>query len=175
MSKQSPNLLPTEGMIEAYEKLLKLSVKELKLLEKKAGPAFHKIIDASSEKISELGELTKEESAKIAEYLKRDLDEAARYMSDGGEEDFKKWLAIDIDVIENYLYDYFKQAADQTTVELAKLKQEAESAGYQTGEMSGPGVLTCDECGEHLHFNKVGHIPPCPKCKGTHFHRLFCR
>lgn len=174
MSKQSPTRFPTEGMGEAYEKLLKLSMKEFKLLEDKTGPALHKLIDTTSEKISELEELTKEESEKIAGYLKRDLEEAATYMTENSA-DFKKWLAIDTDIIETYLYDYFKQAADQTTVELNKLKATGESAGYNTGELTGPGVLTCDVCGEHLHFHKAGHIPPCAKCHGSHFHRLFCQ
>ena len=173
MSKQSPTRFPTEGMGEAYEKLLKLTMQEAKLLKEKTGPVLHKLIDDTSEKISELGELTEEEAEKVSDYLKRDLREAARYMVETGA-DFKKWLAIDTAIVEDYLLERFKQAADQTTIELAKLKVSAESAEYHTGEITGPGVLTCDECGEHLHFHKAGHIPPCAKCQGTHFHRLFC-
>jgi len=174
MNKKTPDLFPTEGMSEAYEKLLKLSIKELKLIETKAGPLLHELIDKASEKLSELDELTREESAKITDFLKRDLKEAANYMAESGE-DFQKWLAIDADIIENTLYDYFKQAADQTTVELAQLKADAENALYHTGEITGPGVLVCDACGENLHFKKAGHIPPCAKCRGTEFHRLMCR
>lgn len=174
MSKKTPAAFPTEGMSEAYEKLLKLSMKEFKLMEAKTGPLLHKIIDKTSEALSELDELTKEESEKISTYLKRDLKEAASYMAESGD-DFQKWLAIDADIIENYLYEHLKQAADQTTVELAQLKADAENAPYHTGEITGPGVLICDVCGEHLHFHKAGHIPPCAKCKGTYFHRLICR
>lgn len=174
MSKKSPTSFPTEGMSEAYEKLLKLSMKEFKLIENKTGPLLHKLIDKTSETLSELDELTKEESEKISNYLKRDLKEAANYMADSGN-DFQKWLAIDADIIENYLFDLFKQAADQTTVELAQLKADAENARYHTGEITGPGVLVCDACGENLHFNKAGHIPPCAKCNATYFHRMICR
>jgi len=174
MNKKSPAPFPTEGMSEAYEKLLKLSMKEFKLLEAKTGPLLHKLIDKTSESLSELDELTKEEAEKISIYLKRDLKEAASYMAETGE-DFQKWLSIDADIIENYLYDHFKQAADQTTVELNKLKAEAENASYHTGEITGPGILMCDVCGENLHFHKAGHIPPCAKCQGTYFHRLICR
>ena len=174
MNKKSPAPFPTEGMSEAYEKLLKLSMKEFKLLEAKTGPLLHKLIDKTSETLSELDELTKEEAEKVSIYLKRDLKEAASYMAETGE-DFQKWLSIDADIIENYLYDHFKQAADQTTVELAKLKAEAENARYHTGEITGPGILMCDVCGENLHFHKAGHIPPCAKCQGTYFHRLICR
>lgn len=174
MKKKPPASFPTEGMSEAYENLLKLSMKEFKLLEAKAEPLLHKLIDKTSETLSELDELTKEEAEKISTYLKRDLKEAANYMASSGE-DFQKWLSIDADIIENYLYEHFKQAADQTTVELAQLKADAENARYHTGEITGPGVLICDVCGENLHFHKAGHIPPCAKCRGTYFHRLICR
>ena len=174
MSKQSPTRFPTEGMGEAYEKLLLLTMKEARLLKDKTGPMLHKLIDVSSEKFSELGELTEEEAEKISNYLKRDLKEAAIYMTETGSE-FKKWLALETEIIEDYLLEHFKEAADQTTIELSRLKSTAENAEYHTGEITGPGVLTCDKCGEQLHFHKAGHIPPCAKCHDTHFHRLFCR
>ena len=83
----------------------------------------------------------------------------------------KNWLGFDIALIEDRLRDMFFQAADQTTKELLELKYRAEIAGYHTGEITGPGTLVCDKCQEKLHFHKAGHIPPCPKCRGTHFHR----
>ena len=173
MSKQTPTRFPTEGMGEAYEKLLLLAMKEAKLLKEKTGPALHKLIDVSGQKLSELGELTEEEAEKISEYLKRDLKEAANYMVETGAE-FKKWIGIETDIIEEYLYDHFKDAADQTTIELKHLKEVGENAEYHTGELTGPGVLICDACGEELHFAKAGHIPPCAKCHATKFHRLHC-
>lgn len=173
MSKQTPTRFPTEGMGEAYEKLLLLAMKEAKLLKEKTGPALHKLIDVSGQKLSELGELTEEEAEKVSDYLKRDLKEAASFMVEHGG-DFKKWLAIETDVIEEYIYEHLKDAADQTTIELKKLKAVGETAEYHTGELTGPGVLICDKCGEELHFSKAGHIPPCPKCHATKFHRMHC-
>ena len=174
MPDKSPKRFPTEGLGEAYEKLLILTMKESKLLKEKTGPALHNLIDDMSEKFSDLEELTKEQSEKIAEYLKRDLTEAANYMVDSGD-DFKKWLAIDTELIEDFLLDHMMQAADQTTIELNKLKNAAQTAEYHTGEVTGPGVLICDHCGEQIHFNNPGHIPPCAKCQGTQFHRLLCK
>lgn len=174
MKHKSPLRFPTEGMAEAYEKLLLLTMKEAKLLKEKTGPVLHQLIDKTSLKLSELEELTHEQTEKIAEYLKRDLTEAASYMSESGE-DFKKWLAIDAELIENFLLDQMMQAADQTTVELTRLKNAAETATYHTGEITGPGILQCDHCGEQLHFQKAGHIPPCAKCAKTDFHRLLCK
>jgi NADH pyrophosphatase NudC (nudix superfamily) len=42
---------------------------------------------------------------------------------------------------------------------------------YHTGEITGIGTLFCDNCGHSLHFSKTGHIPPCPHCSHTRFHR----
>ena len=174
MSKLPPPRDPLEVLGEAYELLLEKATEEAQKAKQVSGPALHKIIEQTSEKLSELGELTEEEAAQVSEYLKRDLREAATYMQETGE-DFKKWLAIDTAMIEDYLFERFKQAADQTTIELLKLKAAAETAEYRTGEISGPGVLMCDDCGEQLHFHRAGHIPPCPKCKHSKFHRLMCR
>jgi len=172
MNKHTPIIEPTKNMISAYEKLLKFTMDEVKLLEEKTGPALHKLIDISSKKIHELGEVTEEEAEKVSLYLKRDLTEAANFMNETGD-DLKEWLALDTEILEDYILDLFKQAADQTTIELDRIKFVAQIAEYRTGEISGPGVLMCDNCGENLHYKKPGHIPPCPKCQGTRFHRLL--
>ena len=173
MNKLPPARDPIEALGQAYELLLEKALDEAKKLQQKTGPALHEIIDASSEKLSELGELSELEARKISEYLRRDLIEAASFMAKTGST-FKTWLAIDTDLIEGYLLDRFKQASDQTTIELNMLKKNAENAEYHTGEITGPGVLICDQCGEQLHFHKAGHIPPCPKCRKSQYHRLLC-
>ena len=173
MGKLPPPRDPLEVLGEAYELLLEKSLEEAKKAKDKSAPALHKLIEESSERLTELGELTEEQAAKVSEFLRRDLKEAASYMQETGE-DFKKWLGIDTAMIEDYLFNRFKEAADQTTIELLKIKQSAENAEYHTGEIIGPGVLLCDSCGEQLHFHKAGHIPPCPKCKHSIFHRLHC-
>ena len=173
MAKLPPPRDPLEVLGEAYELLLEKAIEEASKVKQKTGPALHKIIDETSQQLSLLGELTEEEAEKVSEYLKRDLTQAAAYMQETGT-DFKKWLAIDTAMIEDYLFNRFKEAADQTTIELMQLKQAAETATYHSGEITGPGILMCDDCGEQLHFHKAGHIPPCPKCKHSEFHRLHC-
>ena len=161
---------PIEAVGEAYELLLEKSLEEARKVKDKTGPVLHDIIDKTSQTVSDLTELSKEEAEKLGSYLKRDLLDAAEFMSEQGKE-FRQWLATDVELIEDRLLDLFAQAADQTTVQLLKLKERAEAAGYHTGEMAGLGTLKCDSCGELLHFHKAGHIPPCPKCKATKFHR----
>lgn len=44
---------------------------------------------------------------------------------------------------------------------------------YRTGEICGPGTLTCDNCGSRLTMSQTGHVPPCPKCIHTEFSRSY--
>lgn len=170
MKDLEPPKDPAEVIGQAYERLLETAMEDARKLERKTGPALHELIDKAKEKLSELGEFTEEELEKVAEYLKRDLIDAAQYIAETGEE-FTDWLGFESRLIGDRLAELFAQAADQTTVELNLLREQAELAGYRTGEVTGPGTLVCDQCGEELHFHKPARIPPCPKCGGTSFHR----
>ena len=120
MNDKKPIITPTKNMVDAYVELLKFVTKEAHLLEDKTGPALHNLIDTTSKNLSKLSEVTEEEAEKISTYLKRDLRDAATFMEETGS-DFKKWLTldtIDTEIIEDFIIDQFKQAADQTTIEL---------------------------------------------------------
>jgi hypothetical protein len=155
-----------------YELLLEKAIAEIRQAEDKSGPALHRLIDKISSELNGVEYLTDEQLQQLTSGLKRDLVDAADHISKKGR-DFRSWLTFDMELIEDTLLGLFMDAADKTTVELAELKVEAMAAGYQTGEIIGFGTLMCDDCGETLHFHKPGHIPPCPKCKATHFHRTL--
>jgi hypothetical protein len=162
---------PLDIMGVAYETMLERSADEFHKLEEKSAPALHKLIDQAKEKAIELGELTEEEGSHIAEYLKRDLADANFYLSEKGKE-FRDWLGFEDSLIAHELMDRFLQAADPSIVQIHELElQLAAQSVYKTGEVTGPGALECDECGEVLHFHKAGRIPPCPKCHQTTYHR----
>jgi isocitrate dehydrogenase len=44
---------------------------------------------------------------------------------------------------------------------------------YHTGEICGPGTLTCSSCNKELKMQKAGHVPPCPACAATEFRRSY--
>ena len=134
-------------------------------------PALHRGIDSAKEKAVELGELSREEAERIGYFLKRDLEDASRYLADSGHE-LADWLQIDVGLIEGQLLEWFSEAADRTSVEWIRLQADlARNAEYHTGEIAGPGVLECVACGERIHFRDTGCIPPCPQCQGTVFRR----
>ena len=52
-----------------------------------------------------------------------------------------------------------------------------EALAFNTGEISGPGKLTCTECGAEfgsaLNLERSSRIPPCPKCHKTNFRKSY--
>jgi hypothetical protein len=127
---------------------------------KKPESSLHQLLDDASDELYQ-----------YKQYIKRDLLDAAHHLTETGEE-LKDWLGFDLLLIKNELWQQFTEAADQTTLELLKLKNIAANAEYHTGEVTGLGTLSCDQCQAQLHFHKPGRIPPCAKCHGTNFHRL---
>lgn len=140
-----------------------------------AGKSATHAIDAAMEKATELEELTREEAEIVSDYVRRDLQDAAEFISDSGSE-LRDWLRFDLDVVEQSLADMFAQMVDHTRMELDKLEQRANAIGeWHTGEIVGIGTLECKSCGEQIHFHQTGHIPPCPKCRGTTYRRISAR
>jgi len=161
---------PLDALGEAYEKLYEHTAADIHKLKDETGPGLYQIIEEAKDKAVELDELAEEDAIKLAKWLKRDLEDAIRYLAKTGHE-IKDWLGFESALLENELFYMFLDIADKTTVELQQFKENAEHPEYHTGEITGPGTLTCDECGETLHFYKAGKIPPCPKCHATIFHR----
>ncbi len=157
-----------EKMVAAYETMLE----RVNQFTGKAGPVLGNAIDHARETAVELGELSREEADKIATYIERDMKDAAEFLVET-RQDFKDWFQFDVQLIEAKLFDMFASVADQTSIELRELAERAKRVSrYKTGEIIGPGTLQCTACGEQLHFEKAGHIPPCPKCHGTEYKRV---
>lgn len=162
---------PIDILGNAYESMYEDTVKELKLAEEKSAPALKSMVEKAKAKVIEAEEISKEDADKLAGYLNRDITDTINYLSTTGKE-LKDWLGFETTFLETELVDSLLDIADPTTVELTKLRLESVPApAFHTGEVTGPGTLVCNHCGERLHFYKAGKIPPCPKCKGTDFHR----
>lgn len=167
----TPNKPDTiDRLVGAYEKMLE----RVQTGWDRAGhgvPSLGHALDQAREKAVELEELTREEADKIAEYLERDIKNAAAFLAEG-ETTLSSWLRFDLELIEERLRDLLVSVADKTRLELETLAEEAQFADlYCTGEISGPGTLVCQQCGQEMHFHAAGHIPPCPTCHATEFRR----
>lgn len=160
-----------DQLIAAYERMLARVHEGFQYAEEETLPRFRHVLDEVRDKTVELGELTREEAEKVATYLERDIQDAARYLAESGE-DLRAWWRFDLDLMEQRLLDMFTSVADQTRLQWEQLAERAWAAShYRTGEVAGPGTLVCSECGAEIHFHQPGRIPPCPKCHATLFRR----
>jgi hypothetical protein len=162
------NNIESSRLTQAYDRMLA----RVKDTLKHAEPKLHEAIDLAREKAIELEELTIEEAQDVANYLRRDMMAAGKYLASDEVEDLKSWFRFDVQLIETQLLDLLFSVADKTRLDRLNFEDELQRGNeYHTGEITGPGTLVCDACGEQINFNKTGHIPPCPKCHGTIYSR----
>lgn len=141
--------------------------------ENRTVPPLKEGLELSKQRLSELGELTKEELDKVSGYLQRDLHDAAEFLQQNGK-NLGDWLKRDLEFAEYKFAELFADLAETTRSKLDEFAERARKVGeWHTGEITGIGILQCQSCGEKLHFNTAGHVPPCPKCQGTVFRKLF--
>jgi len=164
---------PMDALGAIYEKMYEHTVENIHKVENKTEKLAHKLIDEAKDKTIKLEKLSQKEAEDLARYLKRDLNDTATYLSKTGHE-LKDWLGFETALLENEFLNLLLKVADETTVKLLQLKDDAQStSNYHSGEITGPGTLVCDQCDEKIYFYKAQKIPPCPKCKATTFHRNF--
>jgi len=159
---------PIDVLGKIYETIYEDSVTAFRNSEKKTSETLHIVIDEAGELISEAEELTREQIIEVSGYVKRDIDDLAIFLSKTGKE-LSDWLGFELGLLETKVIEQLFEAVDPSTLSLLKLKEQREI--FHTGQISGPGILTCDACGEQLHYYKAGRIPPCPKCHKTEYHR----
>jgi len=162
------NNIESSKLTQAYDRMLERVKKSLRQTE----PKLHEAIDLAREKAVELKELTIEEAEDVGNYLRRDVMDVANYLASDEAEDLKSWFRFDVNLIETQLLDLLFSVADKTRLDRLYFEEEVRKGNeYHTGEITGPGSLVCAACGEQIHFNKTGHIPPCPKCHETIYSR----
>jgi polyhydroxyalkanoate synthesis regulator phasin/predicted RNA-binding Zn-ribbon protein involved in translation (DUF1610 family) len=169
--QDEPGKAPADKMVAAYEELLKRTQETLETAQQESVPHFRELLEKARDNLVEIGELTREEAHKVADYLRRDVEDAASYIAETGE-DIREWWRFDLELIEQRMMDLFAKAADQTSLQLAQWAETARQMSlYQAGEITGPGTLVCDKCGAETHFVQAGRIPPCADCGNTAFRR----
>lgn len=171
MSEQQQTPGGEHKQAEGYRKLLEAARHFIEEAGEKTAPIVEKAVQQAQDKLSVAGEYSREELDKLGEYLRRDLHDAADYMERTGRE-YGDWLRLDILKIETQLAESFLRVADRTRTELANWVMQSETHAWHSGEITGPGTLQCIDCGELLHFQEPGHVPPCPKCHGSRFRRV---
>ena len=169
--KHEPGEKPIDKLVEAYEELLRRTRETFGSTTDQSVPRFRELLDKARDNMVELGELTREEANRVSDYLRRDIEDAAVYIAETGQ-DLHDWWRFDLELIERRMLDMFKQVADQTSLQLAMWAETARQMTlYQAGEVTGPGTLVCDRCGARTHFVRAGRIPLCADCGNHTFKR----
>ncbi|MFO7857606.1 MAG: zinc ribbon-containing protein [Ectothiorhodospiraceae bacterium] len=163
-----------ERQSQAYERMLQRVTESLEEAGEEARPRLRQALDWARQKAVALEELSSEEAERISEYLRRDVEDAARFLDNPHtDDDLRDWFRMDLQLIGSWLFERFTSVADRTRLEWQALNEQwQEAANYHTGEMTAPGELRCRACGRSMHFERAGHIPPCPHCHGTSFERV---
>jgi polyhydroxyalkanoate synthesis regulator phasin len=170
MSEQE-NKEGIDKLVDAYERILKHTHESIEDAQKESIPRFREMLDKARDQMVELGELSREEAQKVSDYVRRDVEDAASYIAETGQ-DIRDWWRFDMQVMEQRMMEMFARVADQTSLQLAQWAESARQMSlYQAGEVTGPGTLVCDKCGAETHFVKAGRIPTCADCGGTTFTR----
>ena len=135
-------------------------------------PALKRYIRNARDTAVELEELSKEEAEKVSMYLQRDMHDAGKHLAETGHE-LGDWLRFDIDQVEHRLLEALLKVADHTRIEMMQFENDIEEGpAWNAGEVTGPGTLACNSCGTTVRFHATGHIPECPNCGHTVYHRM---
>lgn len=118
---------PQDPLSKAYEKMFKRVIQKFHDTENKTAQLINQLIDEAREKAVELKEVSEEEANKLTMYLKRDLNDASTFLAQTGHE-LEDWLGFKTSLLESGILYQLLQAADKTTLELLKIKGNAENA-----------------------------------------------
>jgi hypothetical protein len=132
-------------------------------------------LDAARETAVELGELTREEAHKAHTFVTRDLVDLGAHVT-AEERELADQLRLGLLVLERDVLNRFSELARAAKAELKHLEMTKQRFDeWHTGEVTTTGTLRCRGCGERMHFERTGHIPPCPKCHATVYDRVHDR
>jgi len=150
-----------------YEKLASRTTELLDGSKKSLDEALKK----AKEELSSAGDVSKDKADKIGGWVRRDLSQMGDYIIEkrdaltrAGEPDR---MVAGMQSVFARLCSY----AGETLKDLADKTEK--SLEHKTGEITGPGTLTCKACGNEIYIKATGRIPPCYKCHKTVFRKSF--
>ncbi|MFP4154530.1 MAG: zinc ribbon-containing protein [Halothiobacillaceae bacterium] len=138
-----------------------------------AAPKFEEAVSEARRHAIAQGELDREQAVKVGDYLKRDVEDFAMMMLESADR-ARARIEQDLSELERELLGKLLKIADQTTVELNAIREQARQRpphDWQAGEITSAGMLECRHCGHANRHPRTGPITRCPHCDGRHFRR----
>ncbi len=157
-------------LIEVYNNIVKFLHEAID----NTGHTLEEALGIAKEKAGKLSDINQDELDRVGDSVMRDIEHAASNENPVSDSDsLTEWLKFDIELLENFAFDTFMELADKTRVRLAELELEAKQYHpYKSGDVTGPGSFTCNNCGKKIAFKSVSIIPVCPECGGKNFTRI---
>ena len=136
-------------------------------------PTIDEMVHNAQSMVQDIYKLSQEESEKLGEALKRDIQKANKTLNQQKKE-LKDWLSFDLSVVEDKFIELIARAADKSWLDFRTFENESKQGEiYRTGEVCSAGTLCCKNCAKTMNLSKTSHIPPCPKCHHTEFYRVI--
>lgn len=160
-----------EWLTQRYDMLAKKFNEQYQAGRARGREAMEVALENAREQLTSLGEFSAEQGTVLKDYLERDMEQTIEDAQKLGEEAKEIFhpsrlgagalasLAAVLEMTGN--------ALDSLT------RKTKEALTYKTGEITSAGSLTCQACGQKMQLKKTGHIPPCPKCSATLFHKGY--
>ncbi len=158
--------------LAAYEKFrAELSTLLAGLRESMDAGHIKHAFDTALEKIHTAGVYATDTVSKVAATTKKDMANLASHMGPGWE----GYSAKTADLFAAWRSrgsNYITSAATAVGEWLAQADVNAESQVYHSGEVTYSGVLECSACKKRITMDTAAHVPLCPACRNTEFHRV---
>jgi len=154
-----------------YEKLAvrtKVLVEEAKI---KTSETLGAAMEKAKEEMVAAGDFGSKQGEKLKSFMQRDLIISQRYASKAGEAAKKTLEPHRVAAgIQNTLASMLETVGGKLESWAEKLEA---GLNFKTGEITTPGTLSCKKCKKEIKMYGTGHIPPCPECQGTEFHKGY--
>lgn len=162
-----------ERLIRAFDHMVENVSQAVHEAEEALAPTIDDMVQNAQTLASDIHKLSQEESEKLGEALKRDIQKANKTLNQQ-KKALKDWLSFDLAVVEDKFIELIARAADKSWLDFRSFENENKQNDiYRTGEVCSAGTLCCNNCAQTINFPKTSHIPPCPKCHHTEFYRVI--
>lgn len=149
----------------AYETFILRLKQEIHDTETVQSQRLDELIEQTQAYLEAAGELTQDEWALIAQYVREDLQQFEQ--APGGYADSAFYQSLK-ESIWGWLLDLSDRSQLQWVEMLADIRHKGH---YQVGDRVGLGIVVCERCGYRRVVLHPEKLSSCIQCEGTHFRR----
>lgn len=130
--------------------------------------------DTAKEKIRTAGVYATDTINKVTDTTKKDMANLVSHMGP----EWEKYSAKTADLFDAWRdrgSSYIASAATAVGEWLRQAGAKAERQVYHSGEVTYSGILECTACKKRMTMETAAHVPLCPACRNTQFHRVHAQ